>query len=689
MRQGLATADNPRFVRFYWEVTGQTTPATDSFNRWFSYAKGGGYQKWTGMERSVVDWEHDGARIKARINTSTGRPYSNVWMLRETASQCFFQPGLTYTQIARGNFGVRCLEKSIFGHASNSFFPSQSLRYRLLGLLNSRHVAFMLRSISQKPGFEAGHVNSIPICGTELSAIDEVTTTCVKLKGCLVSSDMTERSYVGSCLRSMGRATLRDYVNEEQNRLQSVQACLHFLEAANETLVSEAYGFNSDDSASVFAETGTPVGSHPLMNGYGQIPPIPGELPSVALDFSVLIGRQEIGAVESSELSELKSRLRNIYEVDLGGTQDGDDAEDAQVEGSEEDVVSLGSRMTIPPETFLEHVCQTLELHPFSAYWLLREGIEEDGWRCPPQEQEMTTDRLTTTVVHLLGHRWPKQIEAGEALPEWADPDGIIPLTGGADESTLLERVRERLAAEFEGGDVASVEREFAEIVGKPLDKWLTMEFFKHHTKQFKKRPIAWQIQSSKFTARKRPAFACLVYYHKLDGDLLPKIRNQYVGPLRSRLETELRSIESVSSDARSDRQEGRRGELQDQIDELRDFDAALKKVITEGFASKELGKTGKDEPLDKWCSLDGVRSEPENQEALLQQESRYFPDINDGVRVNIAPLQKAGLLAADVISKKDLDKAIADRAQWRADERRWCRENKLPQPGWWPEATE
>ncbi len=49
-------------------------------------------------------------------------------------------------------------------------------------------------------------------------------------------------------------------------------------------------------------------------------------------------------------------------------------------------------------------------------------------------------------------------------------------------------------------------------------------------------------------------------------------------------------------------------------------------------------------------------------------------------VRVHIAPLQKAGLLAANVLTKKDLDTAIADRAQWRADERRWCREGKLPQ---------
>jgi hypothetical protein len=54
---------------------------------------------------------------------------------------------------------------------------------------------------------------------------------------------------------------------------------------------------------------------------------------------------------------------------------------------------------------------------------------------------------------------------------------------------------------------------------------------------------------------------------------------------------------------------------------------------------------------------------------------------------VNIAPLQKAGILAHDVLAAKDVDKAIADRAEWRADERRWCRQGVLPRPGWWPEA--
>ena len=68
----------------------------------------------------------------------------------------------------------------------------------------------------------------------------------------------------------------------------------------------------------------------------------------------------------------------------------------------------------------------------------------------------------------------------------------------------------------------------------------------------------------------------------------------------------------------------------------------------------------------DAISSVDGRRRPPTTVVEWVAQERSYVPDINDGVRVNIAPLQKAGLLAADVLAKKDLDKAIADRADWR-----------------------
>jgi hypothetical protein len=123
--------------------------------------------------------------------------------------------------------------------------------------------------------------------------------------------------------------------------------------------------------------------------------------------------------------------------------------------------------------------------------------------------------------------------------------------------------------------------------------------------------------------------------------------------------------------------------ELEGKIEELKAFDTRLEQVLTLGFASPALEEIAA-EQLDKWTSRDGRARAPETWDAFIAHERRYAPDLNDGVRVNIAPLQRAGLLAVDVLATKDVEKAIADRAEWRLDERRWCREGKLPQPGWW-----
>jgi hypothetical protein len=239
---------------------------------------------------------------------------------------------------------------------------------------------------------------------------------------------------------------------------------------------------------------------------------------------------------------------------------------------------------------------------------------------------------------------------------------------------------------------VHEIEKEFEEVVGMNLEKWLAGEFFKHHISQFKKRPIAWQLSSSPWGtgagkgkgrgSRKEPAFSCLVYYHKIDADILHKIRTHYIGDLINRYGTELRALEG-RKELTGD-QASRKVQLDNWIAELKDFSQVLQDVANAGFDSSTLREIVKKEPLDKWTSRDGKSPKPRTGEELYAQEKRYDPDINDGVRVNIAPLQKAGLLAAEVIAKKDVEKAIADRAEWRADERRWCREGKLPQCGWW-----
>lgn len=669
----VMTCNNDRFVRTFWEA-----PQT---GRWVPYLKGGGYGKWAGFEHWSLDWK-DGIRLRNELIEKFQYLKGKWdWLVKiETMGIA----GWTFSRVARNGLGAR--STSPLDRCDNSspvVIPLSPLQ-GLGSVLNCRSTTYLLRAVTTSLTPNESYIGRLPLPEKFPEQLGDIELACCSLKNRLLANDYAERKF--KYFSPAGKSLIETYRNTYVQK-QAVVALLHDLEGKSEAAVFSAYHMTSDDNQAVLAELGVPVGWFPQLNGYDGLISAPAGS-NLPVDMHLLSRSQKNLTLSSTELGELKRCLRSSFESGPGTNQSSDDREFSTEESSNDDEneeVLFEGNIPIPAETFLEELSQKFEIHPISVYWLLKEGIEKEGWRCRPEEQRFVSDQFTVTILRLLGHRWPRQVEAGEPVPEWADPDGIIPLTAGTHEATLYDRVRDRIAADFPGGDVAGIEREFAEIMGKPLDRWIESDFFKHHTQQFKKRPIAWQIQSGKFTAKRKPAFACLVYYHKLDGDTLPKLRSQYVGPLRARLETELRGIEALPKDSRSARQQARQTELLDQLSELRDFDQRLEQVSARGFASAKLAEEILNEPLDSYSSSDGVRPPPADHAAFVRQEESYTPDLNDGVRVNIAPLQKAGLLAADVLAGKDLDKAVADRAVWRSDERRWTRAGKLPRPGYWP----
>ncbi len=68
VKQGLATADDFRFVRAWWEV-----PVGAVRQRWFPFAKGGAYSPFYADVHLLVNWAKDGAEIINFVDTETGK----------------------------------------------------------------------------------------------------------------------------------------------------------------------------------------------------------------------------------------------------------------------------------------------------------------------------------------------------------------------------------------------------------------------------------------------------------------------------------------------------------------------------------------------------------------------------------------------------------------------------------------
>jgi hypothetical protein len=667
-QNGVTTYNNNRFLRKFWE--------TKSFSVGIlNYVKGGGYKKWAGLEHEVLLWGLNGERLKAYIDMTYPYLKGNYgWALKENT---FYKQGWCWTLMAQGALGVRKLDGStIFDSVCPAVF-GDVIKPGVGILLNCRATSYLLRTLSSDVKYRESYVARVPLPLNLPLNIGEIETAAVTLKSWLVTFNPIERKF----------DALQLINNDVIVTLIHVQSILHALEAFAEFLGFTAFDLDSFERETVLNETGIPAGWFPLIAGYDALPLLPAELdlPPLPQELFDYFETHERIDPNEKELARIKANLRALYEAGPGAKNvEQEETDETTGDDVDEEEIASGAHVPVPTETFLEELSIKMQLHPISVYWLLEE-LRAEGVRCKPEEQRLLEDRLSVLVLRLLGHRWPKQIEAGEPVPDWADRNGILPLVPGTGKATLAEQVRVRLRAEDGELGVQRTEALLVELTNMSLEEWLRKRFFPRHVSQFKSRPIAWHLASTPANngkkrrggAQRGPAFECLLYYHACAGDALARIRTQYVEPLmraeRQRMEdASLLTDETVAMLA------------YDRIRELEAFVERLRLVEEQGFACPELDKIIAAEPLDRW-SGDGYLP-PASRDELLRNEQAWHVDINDGVRVNIAPLQLAGVLAGDVLKAADAKKALADRARWRADERRWVRDGKLPRCGWMDE---
>ena len=160
-KQGLATADNERFLRQWFEVSTERSymrardreDAKASGARWFPHNKGGEFRKWWGNQDYVINWEGDG---------------SELWDFRPRSvirnPDCYFRPCVSWSNVSSGDVSFRFFDSSsLFGHKGSAVFsesPSDILKY--LSFLNSAVVGTLAEYIAPTVMLEVGQVKSLP-----------------------------------------------------------------------------------------------------------------------------------------------------------------------------------------------------------------------------------------------------------------------------------------------------------------------------------------------------------------------------------------------------------------------------------------------------------------------------------------------------------------------------------------------
>jgi len=218
-----------------------------------------------------------------------------------------------------------------------------------------------------------------------------------------------------------------------------------------------------------------------------------------------------------------------------------------------------------------------------------------------------------------------------------ADDDGIVPLSQVTREWDLTDRVRAQLAALFPERDENQLMVEIANELKRgakgyrkcaSIDDWLANVFFEYHASLYKDRPIFWHIASSQALAP--AAFGAFVHYHRFDKNRMAKLRASY---LRDTIEELRREAGLADKAGRPDD----RLELQAKVEEAQALDMKLRQ-LQEGHHE---GPEGGDRDFRILASWKESSARPQG----------WNPDIDDGVKVNIAPFERAGVLRVARVS--------------------------------------
>ncbi|MFC1731450.1 BREX-1 system adenine-specific DNA-methyltransferase PglX [candidate division KSB1 bacterium] len=584
--QGLATTNNNRFVRYWWEVDNDNISINYNIDKkkWVNYAKGGPFNKWFGNYWLVVDWFNEGYNIKEFVkekyrNTSYAQGFTKerwdklirIWVVKN--EQFYFIEGISYSASGSKGASYRYLPSNfIFDVGGSCIFPVGKYKnnFYILAFLNSKLSKYIIECLNPTVNKQVGDIERIPFIippDSYEESIEELANVNIEIKKYLCKFSIIETLFAFSPLQKFEalnnnlRGRIKQHLTQENHLL--TQVLLN--EAYINRLIFEIYGLDQKDIEMIVSKEGMSIGELPVQN-----------------------------TAKASYLSEQYGNEKFTFKhiIDFIKSL-------PEKEFTEEDKVPILEKLTNLYKTNydLEEFCIQNQINPINVWFWFKESNIIPEHRI----QNIAMEFLINLIREILNE----------------DEDGIVPIVKNTGEEILIDRIERKF---YDKGFTSAQISQLDSLLGRSLNEYLNKFFFRElsdHLNLFMylpKTPFIWHLTSGEYQG-----FDVYIIIYKWNKDKLYRLKSIYI----EKRESALINRQADLKDDLSANAQNEKDLIYRQLKEINTFKKKIDELLTES----------------------------------------YDPVLDDGVGKNIAPLQKKGMLAYEVLNKAQLEKYL--NADW------------------------
>ena len=492
IRQGGATGNNERTLRYFWEVDKNKISEDSNVKKeYVFYPKGGPFRKWYGNNWIVIAYHNP-----------TMYDYLKSHGNRLPSESFYLQEGVTYCSSGSRGCSFRYMPSNqVISGAGPGIYPSDKFDdiYYYLGFLNSTLSTYLLECLNPTVNVTQGDIKRVPFAvpsKTQQTTIHNLSKQNSNLREKLCHYSIIEPHYESTPLSAKLDIiiSLISFYNKENALLTQIL----INESIINKIVFEVYELSEHDKQMVLDKEGIPVGDLPVSH-----------------EAKVAYKKWLMLESEFKPTSDVLEHLENLEECD--------------------DLPKITDFDTLyQNNNEWEEFCIKRNVNPVEAWWQFKKANV-----LPPQRTQVLAFELITDVIRTVLAK---------------DDDGIIPLGDRLGEERLAIRIeKEMMERGYSAAQFSQVCQLLGCGLEKYLQERFFQQLSDHLNlfMYLPKTPFIWHLSSGP-----HHAIELYISIYKWSRDALYRVRSIYAANRETALRDRLNSIDTSNTEGRMEAQE-------------------------------------------------------------------------------------------------------------------------------------